>query len=632
MKKNLLFLILMIYFHSSESVYSQYQVGVKWGARYTGIGNWVDQTREVAVDALLNVYVTGSRFQNGPDNDIVTIKYNSFGVQQWVVEYAGLEDDDGNALAVDNAGNVYVVGTSFATATGKDMVTIKYNSSGSVVWERRLLLNLEDHGADIALDGSGNVYITGTSTSAGGGADYFTVKFNAAGSPLWVARYDNNYDDNAYSILVDASGNVYVTGTSTNTNSDYCTIKYNSSGVQQWVSRYNGSANSIDIAHEFGMDGSGNIYVTGESVNSSGQRDIVTVKYNNSGVQQWVNVSGFALDDRGYDIAEDVSGNSYVTGSIYNGFNSDIVTLKISPTGSQLWNRVENGTGNGSDFGRSIVLDNFGNVYVAGSLSNPTNNFDFALVRYSTNGGAALSIHTYNAPANGNDQAVSCVADQNGYVYSTGLSIGSGTGHDYLTLKYQPQPIAPILVSPANNSTGNTLIPLLNWNDVLNAESYTVQVSTNSGFSSFVINQPGLTVSQYQVTAGALQNNVNYYWRVCAVNATIGPWSEVWNFRTALVGIQPISTEIPEVYALYSNTPNPFNPGTDIRFDIPKSGFVTLKIFDISGKELETLVKEKLDPGKYKAVFNGSNLSSGVYLYQLSTVDFTKTMKMILLK
>src|SRR5688572_6016919 len=107
----------------------------------------------------------------------------------------------------------------------------------------------------------------------------------------WVARYNgpgNNFDD-AQVVAVDESGNVYVTGSSTGigTGLDYATIKYNSAGVQQWEARYNGSGNSSDLAIVLAVDASGNVYVTGSSAGIGTGDDYTTIKYNAAGVQQW---------------------------------------------------------------------------------------------------------------------------------------------------------------------------------------------------------------------------------------------------------------------------------------------------------------------------------------------------------
>jgi ligand-binding sensor domain-containing protein len=92
------------------------------------------------------------------------------------------------------------------------------------------------------------------------------------------------------------------------------------------------------------------------------------------------------------------------------------------------------------------------------------------------------------------------------------------------------------------------------------------------------------------------------------------------------------SNEIPTYFALYQNYPNPFNPSTTIEFDIPEKTNVKLIVYDILGREVETLIDKELEPGKYKINFTATNLPSGVYFYTLKTSKFTKTNKMLLIK
>ena len=112
--------------------------------------------------------------------------------------------------------------------------------------------------------------------------------------------------------------------------------------------------------------------------------------------------------------------------------------------------------------------------------------------------------------------------------------------------------------------------------------------------------------------------------------------------RGFVIGMQPISTTIPQKFELFQNYPNPFNPVTKIKFSIPFLSLakgeaegvrvVTLKVYDVLGREVETLVNEKLSPGTYSVEFDGTNYPSGVYFYKLSLGDFTETKKLILLK
>lgn len=114
-----------------------------------------------------------------------------------------------------------------------------------------------------------------------------------------------------------------------------------------------------------------------------------------------------------------------------------------------------------------------------------------------------------------------------------------------------------------------------------------------------------------------------------------------------LVGINQINSEVPDKFSLSQNYPNPFNPATNIKFQIPQSGFVKLTVFDVLGKEVQTLVNEHLKPGTYEVDFNGENLPSGVYYYKLEVIDasaprqqagrllgvtYSETKKMVLIK
>lgn len=98
------------------------------------------------------------------------------------------------------------------------------------------------------------------------------------------------------------------------------------------------------------------------------------------------------------------------------------------------------------------------------------------------------------------------------------------------------------------------------------------------------------------------------------------------------IGIKNISEAVPSEYSLSQNYPNPFNPATNIKYQITKSGFVSLKVFDIMGREISTLVNEKQNAGTYEATFDAGDLSSGVYLYKLRAGEFTDTKKLIVLK
>ncbi|MBK8553442.1 MAG: SBBP repeat-containing protein [Ignavibacteria bacterium] len=391
------------------------QVTQEWVARYNGPGNLNDYTNSIAVDSSGNVYVTGHSLGSGTSIDYATIKLNSSGVQQWVARYngPGNSTDRAYSIALDGSGNVYVTGYSIGSGTSDDYATIKYNSTGGEEWVARYNGpgNSSDRAYSIAVDGSGNVYVTGRSRSSGTWSDYATVKYNSSGVQQWVARYNGpgNLADYANSIAVDGSGNVYVTGNSdgSGTSDDYATVKYNSSGVQEWVARYNGPGNSIDYAYSIALDGSGNVYVTGYGIGSGTLNDYATVKYNSSGVQQWVaryNGPG-NLYDYAYSLAVDGSGNVYVTGrSTGSGTSYDYATIKYNSSGVQQWVARYNGPENLFDDASSLAVDGSGNVYVTGNSSSGTL-YDYATVKYNSSG-VQQWVARYNGPGNSGDDAI----------------------------------------------------------------------------------------------------------------------------------------------------------------------------------------------------------------------------------
>jgi hypothetical protein len=234
-----LYVLLCLFFATSLFA----QVDTAWVRRYNGPGNGGDIAAAIAVDGAGNVYVTGysSTNVNWPyDFDYLTVKYNSDGDEQWTERYigpgiAGSNDDYALALAVDGAGNVYVTGHSPGSTTNDDIATIKYYPNGDTAWVRRYNgpANDVDCGNAIAVDSAGNVYVTGYSYDPATSDNYLTIKYNSTGDMLWQIEYNGPGDGGDYvnAMTMDDLGNIYITGRSFGGWSpqgmdDYATIKY----------------------------------------------------------------------------------------------------------------------------------------------------------------------------------------------------------------------------------------------------------------------------------------------------------------------------------------------------------------------------------------------------------------------
>ncbi|MBO9201625.1 MULTISPECIES: SBBP repeat-containing protein [Niastella] len=436
-----------------------------WVQRYNGQSlekGGADFVSALVVDPNGNPHVTGSITRTKTGYDYTTFKYNTNGGTDWKKTYNGTGNgpDFASAITVDALGNVYVTGRSNGVGTDFDFATVKYDAAGISQWGKRYNGpgNAFDEAAAIVVDGNGNVYVTGKSVGSGTMEDYATIKYDAAGNTKWVKRYNGpgNGADIATDIAVDASGNVYVTGRSigSGTFEDYATIKYDANGNVLWVARYNGPGNSIDEANALAIDASGNVYVTGGSFGSGTLSDYATIKYNAAGTQQWVaryNVN----NDVARDIAVDAAGNVYVTGySGNNGNLDDYATIKYNAAGAQQWATRYDAAGSG-DEANALALDAAGNVYVTGGSRLNNNSFpDYATVKYNTTG-VQQWVARYNGPGNGSDVAVDIGLDNNGNVYVTGTSDGNLTRSDYATIKYEQTPL--VTMSSVTDPVPNNL-------------------------------------------------------------------------------------------------------------------------------------------------------------------------------
>jgi uncharacterized delta-60 repeat protein len=263
----------------------------QWAKTFSNGANTYNEARGVGWDANGNVYAGGasSSSAEGFYDDYTLVKYNASGTQQWVKRYDGSPGANGNdrieALTLDGSANIYVTGYSEGIGTQDDYATVKYSPAGTQLWARRYNNGGYDQAAAIVRDNANNIYVTGFSEAASGENDFYTIKYNSSGTQQWARRFDgaSNYagDDYAKAVRVDSSGNVYVTGYGSNSaNDDWLTVKYNSSGTLQWNQRFQ-TGGGTEQAYSLALDNSGNVYVAGITDIYNGRYDIQLIKYVN---------------------------------------------------------------------------------------------------------------------------------------------------------------------------------------------------------------------------------------------------------------------------------------------------------------------------------------------------------------
>jgi hypothetical protein len=464
----IVFLSLILAMNTSEA-----QVQQAWAIpfRYSNHSS-LDHGNAVTTDANGNVYVLGpTAYGDGDESEdgMVTIKYDKNGVKLWSSRFPGRElYRTGPSIAVDASGNVYVAGRKERDvapwAFPLEYVIVKYNSSGAVQWSRtyegprKRCLSVY-----MAIDAASNVYVTGASLSdEGEEADFYsptdiaTLKFDKDGTLKWTRRYNgaapNDFDDEPNGMVVDASGNVYITGNSQKDGRiSSTTIKYNTDGAELWVQRYNATATSWDVGTDIIMDASGNLYVCSKNFTSSttGETNISTLKYDNNGVLQWVKQFDSGEDDLPGSIGIDGAGNVYVAGfsdqSSTFPNNYALTVLKYNNAGDAQWvkNYPLNVSGNPyffddqpEDHFARLVIGNDNNLYISTPISVTGESLNYLTLKYDP-GGNVLWTQQFNGASNQEDYPGGIAVDALNNVYVTGLSkIATGNIDNFITIKY----------------------------------------------------------------------------------------------------------------------------------------------------------------------------------------------------
>ncbi len=362
---------------------------------------------------------------------------NSHAQNLWAAKIGGTQNDRCNAVTSDASGNVYLTGwfqgtvdfnpgtaTNNLTSYGNyDIFVLKLDASGNYVWAKQLGGTVNDIGNAIAVDASGNVYLTGnfegtadfdpgataySLTAPGGNSDAFICKLNSSGNFVWAKKIGDTNLEEGLGIALDASGNVYTTGYFSSPNTDFnpgtgtFTIspvgfndayvsKLDANGNFVWAKAFSGA--NYEVGNAISVDASGNVYTTGSFrssvdfdpgtttsyLTSLGWKDIFICKLTSAGAFAWAKRIGDVNDDEGIAITTDASANVYVTGyfmgtadfdpdagttNLTSAGNYDIFITKFNTSGNLVWAKSIGTTT--EDCGRAIDADASGNVYTTG--------------------------------------------------------------------------------------------------------------------------------------------------------------------------------------------------------------------------------------------------------------------------
>jgi hypothetical protein len=628
----------------------------RFGAGGTDVGIAVD------VDAAGNIYLTGS-FNGTVDfgggglastgqDDVFLAKFDSGGIHQWSQGFGGTLGDFGNGVAVDPTGGVFLIGTYIGTidlgggvltgAGNTEIFLAKYQANGTHVWSRRFGGTSGDQGLGVDTDSAGNVVVTGGfygSVDFGGGAlsgtqeDIFLAKYDNAGTHIWSKSFGDSLLDQGIGIAVGAAGHIALVGSFSKSvdfggglplesrgNLDLFAAYFDSSGALEWS--YSAGDSSYDVAADVASDGADRLALAGYfegSVNLGGgplvsptQRGFV-VEYDVAPLKGEILSIEDVGNDQGRWVRLTISSHPQDHFGASPAVTQCEVYRRIDPlpsgtSGEPAWTVGSANNPEGPRFARPRAVD----VPTDAQLSG----WD-AVGVVSTHGDALYRI------------VVPTLADSTpAYgMYWSVFFVRFGTSDPFVYYDSPPDSGYSLdnLVPSVPGGLVYTAPGALSWNPVPDAD---FDYFTVYGSSSPTLDGTATLLSYTTGTSADVQASPFAYYHVTATDESgnEGGAASVSNSSTGTSDLPP--ADVLELTAY----PNPFNPSTTIAYSVPVAGPVTIKVYNVRGERVETLMDGKVhEAGRYDLPYEPRE-ATGVYFLRLIAGGEERTLKVTVLK
>lgn len=670
---------------------------------YYGNNDCEDFLIDIKTDNNGNVFVCGgSESNNNSNEDYLVLKYNSNGTLIAEKYYAGDGNGNDRAVSldIDNQNNVYVTGSSSEFYDPSDdggvptMMTIKYDNNLNIIWTKKEFggysQNRESRGYELKVVGD-YIFVTGASNQSNLFTDYITIKYNTNSYKYWEQKYDfNQGEDVALALGVDDNYNVYVTGRSANQpdpyNSeiyrDYATIKYSANGNQEWVKRYNGTGNSHDEAVDIVVQDEDVVYISGFSLGMYSNYDYLTIRYSS----QWLDCDDDLIILNGVSVrmlTDNKNNKIFAVGD--NGL------ISYTQNFGRTWNIIETGTQENintikfinsntgfaaGDNGLLLITSNGGNNWIKKDLK--VNNYlndiyvsdnftsiscSKGLILKTTNSGITWNNIITDTSYNINslyfvDRSTGYAVTDNGKILQT-----ANGGINWIKI-YQNNNCSFNKITFSDSLTGfaigdkgffcKTTDKGKNWNlqilsDNINlSDIYFINQNTGyiTGDSGLILNTVNKALNWKKQKTFTWKNLNTIYFYNDNIGFAAGDDGKLLSSSLGEFNNNPMQVSTkesiftkPDEPILYQNYPNPFNATTKISFHLNSNSYISIKIYDISGRLIKELYDGFKSKGNNQVDFNGSELASGIYFYKLtifdeyaSTVKTVLTNKMVLIK
>lgn len=519
-------------------------------------------------------------------------------------------------IVSDGAGGAIITWEDFRNGSNYDVYVQRINFAGLIMWSLNgvpiATITNDQTMPRITEDNSGGAIITWNDFRSGNYSDIYAQKINANGTIQWTANgvsicgAVNN--QNNPTIVSDGSGGAIITWQDTRDGSfNIYAQRINSNGTSLWMT------DGVPICSEINKqenptiasDGSGGAIITWQDYRSNTDYDIYAQRVDSNGDVQWT-ANGLSLcsltGNQVYPII--VNNNTYeviITWfDVRNGIDPDIYAQRLGIDGSVFW------TSNGV------------------ALCTATNLQQFPVLVDDGTGGAIVTWQDYRSGAF--DVYIQRVNMNGDVMWTTdGVPISTEVNAQ----------MSPDIIS---DGQGGAIIAWRDYRNDADVNIYAQRINAN-GIVQWMEN--GIAISTAAgdnypptLTSDMQEGAIITWW-----DYRSGTTSDIYAQQVSHDGQLGIVTDVndnisasPDLFSLGQNYPNPFNPCTVISFQMPAGSLIALKVFDVLGNEITTLIDEYKPAGKYEIEFKAASLPSGVYFYQLKAENYISTKKMILLR